>query len=270
MDNRDLQPVDGDELPLASRESQPPLVVDLPDGQKLVVGDLDPGTVIEVATWRGTGRPDSRTNRFMLGVSTNEEEGIPKKRSLPQQIGKTSEEPKQIANNSSSNDFTKPQRVHFENNNVATGVIYSNVYPDPRTGQLVTREQEKVGGFNYKKILTWTLSLLSVVGLIFALIGPIGLKFAHPKSGAGNALGSASSTIAVVKSMPDYKIGDSVITDMPNNQPSPVVAIVAATSNKQILLSTDTGYLQVRKELLHGKVVAILPFFGQIANLFSR
>lgn len=45
------------------------LVIDLPEGQKLVLGKMDEGTVIEVATWRGTGRPDSRTNRLMLGVS---------------------------------------------------------------------------------------------------------------------------------------------------------------------------------------------------------
>lgn len=46
------------------------LVIDLPEGQKLVLGRMEDGTVIEVATWRGTGRPDSRTNRLMLGVSS--------------------------------------------------------------------------------------------------------------------------------------------------------------------------------------------------------
>lgn len=55
-------------IPLADQDS--PLVIDLPDGQKLVVGNIAHGTVIEVATWRGTGRPDSRTSRLMLGVSS--------------------------------------------------------------------------------------------------------------------------------------------------------------------------------------------------------
>jgi hypothetical protein len=50
-----------------------PLVIDLPDGQKLVVGNLAAGSVIEVATWRGTGRPDSRTSRLMLGMSSAQE-----------------------------------------------------------------------------------------------------------------------------------------------------------------------------------------------------
>lgn len=76
--------------------SDTPVVIDLPDGQKLVLGKLSPGSVIEVATWRGTGRPDSRTNRLMLGmtdgsspvVSTTTSESTPatgsrKKISLP-------------------------------------------------------------------------------------------------------------------------------------------------------------------------------------------
>lgn len=54
-------------LPIPASDN--PMVIDLPDGQKIVLGKLSPGSVIEVATWRGTGRPDSRTNRFMLGVS---------------------------------------------------------------------------------------------------------------------------------------------------------------------------------------------------------
>ena len=59
--------------PVVSSIPVPPsdsaLVIDLPDGQKLLVGKIETGTVIEVATWRGTGRPDSRTNRLMLGMS---------------------------------------------------------------------------------------------------------------------------------------------------------------------------------------------------------
>ena len=56
-------------LPIKQDDS--PIVIDLPDGQKLVVGQLANGSVIEVATWRGTGRPDSRTSRLMLGMSSN-------------------------------------------------------------------------------------------------------------------------------------------------------------------------------------------------------
>ena len=57
-------------MPLPKSDSA--LVIDLPDGQKLVIGKMNAGTVIEVATWRGVGRPDSRTNRMMFGMSVSE------------------------------------------------------------------------------------------------------------------------------------------------------------------------------------------------------
>ena len=50
--------------------SDNPIVIDLPAGQKLVLGKIASGTVIEVATWHGTGRPDSRTSRMMFGISS--------------------------------------------------------------------------------------------------------------------------------------------------------------------------------------------------------
>ena len=62
--------------PIVSRVPLPvsdsALVIDLPDGQKLVIGKMGQGTVIEVATWRGVGRPDSRTRRMMFGMSSAE------------------------------------------------------------------------------------------------------------------------------------------------------------------------------------------------------
>lgn len=54
---------------LPSTLNDAPMVIDLPDGQKIILNKLQEGAVIEVATWHGTGRPDSRTNRFMLGMS---------------------------------------------------------------------------------------------------------------------------------------------------------------------------------------------------------
>jgi len=57
--------------------SDTPLVIDLPDGQKIVIGKMQAGSVIEVATWRGTGRPDSRTNRLMMGMNNGDNSPTP-------------------------------------------------------------------------------------------------------------------------------------------------------------------------------------------------
>ena len=90
--------------PIISSIPVPPsdsaLVIDLPDGQKLLVGKIETGTVIEVATWRGTGRPDSRTNRLMLGMSSESE---------AKQATEAANQPKQI----SSKDLKFPQNLIF-------------------------------------------------------------------------------------------------------------------------------------------------------------
>ena len=82
------------------------LVIDLPDGQKLVIGKMEHGTVIEVATWRGTGRPDSRTNRMMLGMTNSELEATIEaaatgeapvnEQELKSKIGSIKKDPKQF------------------------------------------------------------------------------------------------------------------------------------------------------------------------------
>lgn len=71
-------------LPLPISDS--PLVIDLPDGQKIVVGKMTSGSVIEVATWRGVGRPDSRTSRLMLGMgngNVNEDDSTSEQQPSP-------------------------------------------------------------------------------------------------------------------------------------------------------------------------------------------
>ena len=57
-------------------DPEAPFVVDLPDGQKLLIGELPEGTIIEVAAWRGTHKPDSRTTRLLLGVKKDEPQQI--------------------------------------------------------------------------------------------------------------------------------------------------------------------------------------------------
>jgi hypothetical protein len=270
MVDKELEPVEGLELALNSQDSHPPLVVDLPDGQKLVVGDLDPGKVIEIATWRGTGRPDSRTNRLMLGVSTNEDEAISKKQNLTKKI-----ENVELSSNNQllSEDLNSPKQLTNENlssKKVVTGVIYSNVLPEGRSNFVAKDPTKKEATSNIKTSMKWIGGITAVGVVVISLLITAGLNFIHPKAGAGTALGGAKSSIAVVQADKNLSVGESVVADIPGDGLSPIVAIIAAVSDRELLLSTESGYIQIKKDQLHGKVVAILPFIGEIANLISR
>jgi hypothetical protein len=268
MGDRDLELVEGQPLPLATAYENPPLVLDLPEGQKLVVGNLDPGTVIEIATWRGTGRPDSRTNRLMLGVSTNEDEDMPRKRSLPPvESVRPTEQLIQEFSAPVVQTMEQPAAQQPER----TGVIYSNLNPTRDAGQLAKVESKEKKSRNIlKPVLIASGSVSTMAVIAFVLFGVIGLQFAHPGAGVGTSMGAANTSVVLIKPDAELVVGKSVLTDIPTSNENPTVAVVAAVNEKAILLATDTGYAQVRPELVRGKVVMLLPFLGAVANLVGN
>jgi hypothetical protein len=261
VDNRELEPIEGAPLPLSEAKENPPLVVDLPEGQKLVVGNLDPGVVIEVATWRGTGRPDSRTSRLMLGVSTNEDEGLPKTRSLPPVAQESIAAPEAL---------NQISQADVASGRVATGVVYSNLNPSqPRKDFAWADDSKKSKRILLKRILIASGSVTALAAIAVAIFGFIGLRFAHPLSGVETSTGAASSSVVLLKPTQNFEVGDSVIADVFASPENPVMSLVAAVSQDAILLATENGYSQVNTERVRGRVVVLFPYFGSVAKLFS-
>lgn len=235
---KDLEPI---------TETQPPLVIDLPEGQKMVIGKLDPDTVIEVATWRGTGRPDSRTNRLMLGVSSNSTQSIEQK-----------------LQNSPVNQ-TVEVRPQITNEHIRTGYQYSYL------NELTTIEPTEVEkNVESKSKWRFVLSGALALGLIALAFGPIGIRFTHPIDGVGTLLGSAKSSIAIVVPIKEPKVGTNVIAKVSNKGNGLILGSISVASNEELLISTGKTSYPVKSQDLRGKVVAVLPFIGLVANIFHR
>jgi hypothetical protein len=49
-------------------ESDRGLEIELPQGQRVTVGALPPGTILEIISWQGTGAPKSDASRLLLGA----------------------------------------------------------------------------------------------------------------------------------------------------------------------------------------------------------
>lgn len=261
MENSELEPVEATPLPLSAANENPPLVVDLPEGQKLVVGNLDPGIVIEVATWRGTGRPDSRTSRFMLGVSTNEDEGLPKTRSLPPVVQQSIEAPA-VKN--------QQNQIDVSSERINTGVIYTNLNPTQPRNDLSWADDSKDSKRAWLKgILIASGSTLAIAAAAAVLFGLLGLRFAHPLSGVNTSTGAANTGIVLIKPTESFEVGKNVIADVYTSSENPVMSVVAAVDESAILLATENGYSQVKPDRIRGEVVVLFPYFGSVANLFN-
>lgn len=238
------QIIDQDVIP--TKPGDPTLIVDLPDGQKLIVGQIEPGTVIEVATWRGTGRPDSRTTRMLLGAGVNED--------------------------ARRKAISAPKSE--KNDSVFTGA------PEPRdpANQLVAGKQEIIKGKHgvAKKVTNYQRIGYVAAGLVAALSIPIlvvnnGLfEISSPDMGLATKLGSASSVVAITTNVDDLNSGDVVIATIENNdETKELIAKVLVAGGDQVLLQANGVQYEIPAKLVTSKVRVVVPFVGSIARIFG-
>lgn len=242
-----------------NQDSNPPLVVDMPDGPKLIVGNIESDTVIEVATWRGVGRPDSRTNRLMLGVT--KEDANREAISI-----ETPQGPRAIENNAVS--VSAPQ----SGARVSTGINYSYVMGQNKSDALTVatrgEEVEKESKSWVRTLSGVAVSLFLIAGLLGLAGGPLGLRVTNPTSGAQSSLGDAASALFVVQKDNDPDVGNRVVFQESISAPEKSIGVVAAKSELWTLISSDGLLKQVKNSNIEGNIVAALPFLGKVISLF--
>ena len=247
MTSNEIEHLVSDELLPATISDNPPLVIDLPDGQKLVIGELKPGIVIEVATWRGTGRPDSRTNRIMLGVSAP-----------PGADANTNEA---VTTTTTTITSTSDTSAPAPNELPATKRLKIN----NQVGRL-----KSLAPKNFSRVKRRLFKAAIFLGVYFILTGPLGFGIAHPESGLKSAAGSATSSVAIMRTGHNATAGDTVIANSSIAGKSPVLAIVASVSKDGYALNSDTGLLVVEKADVHGRLVLVVPFIGIVLNWIGQ
>jgi hypothetical protein len=276
--NNELEKVAASELPLAIREEQPPLVVDLPEGQKLVVGKIEEGTVIEVASWRGTGRPDSRTSRLMLGLTRDDEdeEITEAKRKFLRGNRKGIEKQAEVL--SADIHENGGQQLAVENSrpsaSVRTGVDFELIKPTTSTsenknrksiGKSVVPTSKKKGnvmGEFFKRNKGVMITLVAIVVLILGVLFPGGVSIARPVAGSAISMGKVSDALVAYKRGKHVVVGDKIIVKLPKGQPSPELVIVQAVSKQSILTNAGGKLLPVSPSDVQGRVLALFPYLG--------
>lgn len=234
-----LVPVPVEPLGASSAADQPALVVDLPDGQKIVIGQLPAGVAIEVATWRGTGRPDSRTHRLLLGISDS---------------GKPAHNEAATAPRVSS-DSPVPADV--------TASPTSAVVESSDTSFEDEDAQPKRRGAS-----KWWLAAAATVFAGYAVFAFLGLRVAHPANGVQAGLGSAESSMVVTQPVDALAVGDLVIVQNASGQL--VLGSINSIAGDAVLVAAGSGYVQASQTDVTGKVLFVVPFVGTTAGWFGQ
>ena len=107
-------------------------------------------------------------------------------------------------------------------------------------------------------------SLLLVV--VFLLLG---LRIGHPKSGLNSAVGSAKTALVIYKSVDNVEVGQKLLVNTGSSSMDPVVSIAKLVSGDTVDVQTERMVVQVSKDNIKGRIVALLPFIGGLFSVFG-
>jgi len=136
---------------------------------------------------------------------------------------------------------------------VSTKVSYVLDYP---TREYFS-EQERRMSDNTKRGFIFAAILL-------AILFTLGLRIDHPKSGLRNALGSASSSVAVYWHHSQISAGEKVVVDSGKPGLDPVLAIVNNVNTDYVDIQTDDGFQRLPIKSVKGSLVMVFPFIGTL------
>ena len=98
------------------------------------------------------------------------------------------------------------------------------------------------------------------------LMSAIGFRVHHPQSGLRSAVGSAESSVVVVRQVDKFSAGDRVLVDIGDSNLSPATSIVRSINDGTIDVQAGDLLVTVEPEKIKGKILALIPFVGAILS----
>jgi ABC-type Na+ efflux pump permease subunit len=114
-----------------------------------------------------------------------------------------------------------------------------------------------------KKLVTYPLIAVLVLGAGYAL----GLRFDHPHSGLKNALGSATSSVALYRHNANYDQGSIVVVNTGDKEVDPALARVSNVSPDGVDIQSGAQIQRVQATAVKGELLVIIPFIGALLSL---
>lgn len=231
-----------------SRNSEP-FVVDLPDGQKLYVADLEEGMALEVATWRGVGEPDSRVARMI--VAATREAKIPRPSNHSEETRKEKKRSKAKGNQEEARPETA--WINYEEQYAEASM---QERPVSRRGRRARIARRAVA----------TLAALPVAAAVTAILtGAVALAKPVPSLAAELELGASSLLIALPQG--EYQIGDEVLArvSMDSHQAA-VLAQVAKVNSSSITIASNGTLIELAPTQVIGRLAGTLPIGADLVD----
>ena len=220
-----------------------PLVVDLPDGQKLYVGSLEDGMAIEVATWRGVGEPDSRVARMIIAANRD---GTGKEKAQNPETPKadvirTQTTAAVLAASAQTSPVSVPRAAALPN--VLGGTVIRQTSGQTNRPTAARNSTVVSAGRRIAAALV-AMPLVAVTGAI--LTG--WLVLAKPIPSLASELNLGSSGVILAAGTPSYQIGDEVLARVSStSNQAAVIAPILSVDQDSITIIADGTPVQLKE-----------------------
>ncbi|MEN9324363.1 MAG: hypothetical protein RL414_117 [Actinomycetota bacterium] len=100
--------------------------------------------------------------------------------------------------------------------------------------------------------------------VVILLLGFLGIRIGHPRSGLSTALGSASSSVVIYKSTQNLSVGNKYFGDNDVKALSPVLGQVSEVGKDFYTIKNGKFLERVTKKQVRGKMLVVIPFLGYL------
>lgn len=226
--------------------------VELPEGHHVTIGELTPGTIVEVATWNGTGKPDESTKRFLISADGT---GLSRRSSgSVEQIEQ--KQPSQIASASY-------QSTPFVNTQPIADPIFArqNNHQTSRTSYASENHDERSGSSIFFKVAAAFLIPAILFGAIAGVIKFGGIGVTVPTIGANSFFGPSTSSLVFYKKSNAVKTGTAVIA-VENDVV--ILGSYGGDIGSLAMFTINDKQMSVAKESLAGSSLILIPYIGTL------
>ena len=245
-----------------STKPTPPAVLDnsenfaaqisLPEGHKITIGELDPGTLVEIATWRGTGRPDESANRFLLSA-----EGI----GLPRRQGGESLPVKPVVRTGTAfNNQPVGKSSYIQNQSTNSGLSDLTGFHPLDGKSLAQSDGRDINVWLERgKSFGFTALVVVLIGVIFQVYG---LGVAVPDQGPRTFFGSTTTSLVLYQKTKAVTSGNVMVVKSMTDGAEVVYFGAGSINGEQLTLGLEGRNVTLSTKDIVGKGFFLIPFIG--------
>ena len=226
--------------------------ISLPEGHKISIGELDPGTLVEIATWHGTGRPDESATRFLLSAEGN---GLTRRRGGEAVSGKPI-----VRTNSDFNNQSSNKTSYLPNQNTNSGLSDLTGFHPINGESLAQDNKQSVNVWIERgKSFGFTALVVIIIGAIFQVYG---LGITVPDQGPRTFFGSTATSLIIYKETKEVVSGNVMVVKSKTAEVETVYFGAGSINGEQLTLGLDGKNVTLSTKDIVGKGFFLVPFIG--------